>query len=288
MFVVLGANGHTGSIVANRLLDAGKKVRLFVRDASKVSALAKRGAEVSVGSVESAADLARAFDGAAGAYLLLPPDAQSTAFLERGRRIANAMKEALEKTAVPHVVLLSSIGADVPSGTGPIATLHYAEKVLGALPKTHLTSIRASYFMENLLALVHPMKTDGVLPVFSATAEYAFPMIATKDIGDVAADALLNAPKATEIIELSGPKETSYSDAARAFGAAFGREVRAVVLPIDGLVPAFTGSGMSEHMASLYREMTEAFDAGKCTFSGKHRTVRGKVSIEELAKDAAR
>ena len=288
MFVVLGANGHTGSIVADRLLAAGKKVRVFVRDASKVSALAQKGAEVSVGSVESAADLARAFEGAEGAYVLVPPDSQSTAFLERGKRVTQALKEALEKTGVPHVVLLSSVGADVPAGTGPIATVHQAEQVLGALPKTRLTAVRAAYFMENLLGLLHPMKTDGVLPTFSGTTEYAFPMVATRDIGEVAASALLEAPKANQIIELSGPKEASISDAARAFGAALGRDVKAVAVPIDGLVPAMTGMGMSAHMAGLYREMTEAFDAGKCMFSGKHRTVRGKVSIEEFAKNATR
>lgn len=286
MFVVLGATGNTGSIVAERLLAAGKKVRVLVRDAAKAESLAARGAEVKVGSVESAADLTGALQGAEGAYLLIPPDGTSTAFLARGARIADAMKQALEATNVPHVVLLSSVGAEVPSGTGPIATVHHAEQVLGALPKTKLTALRAAYFMENLLGLLHPMKADGVLPAFSKSLDYAFPMVATRDIGETAARALLEPPASSQVIELSGAKDASFTDAAAAFAAALDRPVQAISVPYEGIVPALTAAGLSEHMAGLYREMSEAFDAGKCSFSGKHRTVRGAIDVTAFAASA--
>lgn len=289
MFVVLGANGNTGSVAAEALLDAGKKVRVFVRDAAKVQRLKERGAEVVTGSVESAADLTRAFAGAEGVYALVPPDPTSQAFLERGRRIAGALKEALETAAVPHVVLLSSVGADVPGGTGPIATVHHAETVLGALKGTRLSAIRAAYFMENLLGLLHPMKGDGVLPAFSQVLDYPFPMIATRDIGLTAAKLLMEGPKGgTQIVELHAEKPVSWKDAAAAFGAALGREVKPISVPYEGIVPALTAVGMSAHMAGLYREMCEAFDAGKCGFSGKHRTIVGAIGIEAFAKNATR
>jgi uncharacterized protein YbjT (DUF2867 family) len=288
MFVVLGATGNTGSIVADRLLKAGKQVRVLVRDAAKAAPLAARGAEVQTGSVESVTDLTAALKGAEGAYLLIPPDGTHTAFLARGARIADAMKQALQATAVPHVVLLSSVGAEVPSGTGPIATVHHAEQVLGTLPKTKLTALRAAYFMENLLGLLHPMKADGVLPAFSQSLDYAFPMVATRDIGETAARALLEPPTASQIIELSGIKDASFADAAAAFGAALGRPVQAISVPYEGIVPALTAVGLSEHMAGLYREMSEAFGAGKCTFSGKHRTVRGAIDVRSFAQTAVR
>ena len=286
MFVVLGATGNTGSIVADRLLAAGKQVRVLVRDAAKAAALSARGAEMQVGAIESVADLTTALKGAEGAYLLVPPDGTSTAFLARGARITDAMKQALEATAVPHVVLLSSVGAEVPSGTGPIGVVHHAEQVLGALPNTKLTALRAAYFMENLLGLLHPMKAEGVLPAFSKSLDYAFPMIATRDIGETAARALLEPPTESQVIELSGSKEASFADAAAAFGAALGRPVQAVSVPYEGIVPALTAVGLSEHMAGLYREMSEAFDAGKCTFSGKHRTVRGAIDVAAFARAA--
>lgn len=287
MFVVLGATGHTGAVVAEKLLDAGKKVRVLVRDATKAAALAKRGAEVVTGSVESEADLTRAFAGAEGVYALLPPDARAEDLLARNRRITGLLAKALEANAVPHVVLLSSVGADVPSGTGPIATVHHAEQVLGALTTTRLTAIRAAYFMENLLGLLHPMKTDGVLPAFSKAIDYPFPMIATSDIGETAAKLLVEgAPKATQIVELHAAQPASFADAARAFGAALGREVKPISVPYEGIVPALTAAGLSAHMAGLYREMSEAFDAGKCSFSGKHRTIHGQVGLTQFAQRA--
>jgi uncharacterized protein YbjT (DUF2867 family) len=287
MFVVLGATGHTGAVVTEKLLDAGKKVRVLVRDAAKVEALQKRGAEVVTGSVESEADLTRALAGAEGVYALLPPDARAEDLPGRNRRVTGHLAAALEANAVPHVVLLSSVGADVPSGTGPIATVHHAEQVLGALKTTRLTAIRAAYFMENLLGLLHPMKTDGVLPAFSKAVDYPFPMIATRDIGETAAKLLAEgAPKATQIVELSAEKPASFADAARAFGAALGRDVKAISVPYEGIVPALTAAGLSTHMAGLYREMSEAFDAGKCVYSGKHRTLHGKITLEQFARQA--
>ncbi len=283
MFVIFGASGHTGSVVASTLLDRGKKVRVVARDASKVAALAKKGAEVVSGEVTDAASVAKALAGAEGAYFLVPPDMTSTAFLARGRKIIDGYVSALGQSAVKHAVLLSSVGAQVPSGTGPIVTVHYGEEVL-AKTKTTFTFVRAAYFMENILNYAHPIKADGVLPVFGGGESYPFPMIATRDIGTVAAEALLSPPAKTQIIELSGPKEYSYDDAAAEASKIIGRPVKATAVPIDGLVPAMTGMGISEDVAKLYREMTEAFGSGKAGFEGTHKSVRGTTTLGEVLR----
>lgn len=285
MFAILGASGHTGSVVARSLVAAGKKVRVLARDASKVASL---GAEVVVGQAENAADLDALFAGAEGAYVLFPPDGAATDFPARNRKLADLYAAALTKAKVPHVVLLSSVGAQLPEGAGPISTLHYGEQKLGALPGTRATFIRAAYFMENLGGMLGAMKEQGVLPVFSKHLDYAFPMIATKDIGETAARALLEAPKQNEIIELVGPKDASYADAARAFSAALGKTITAVSVPYEAIVPTLTGFGMSAHMAGLYREMSEGFDAGKIGYDGKGRRVQGKIGIDDFAKAAVK
>lgn len=285
MFVVLGATGRTGSVVADTLLAAGEKVRVYGRNADKLAAWAKKGAEVAVGGVEDATALAQAFAGARGVYLLLPPDPVSTDMITRGARIADAYASALETAKVPHAVLLSSIGAELPSGTGPIVTVGAAEKRLARVPGTKFTFVRAAYFMENLSGYLHPMRTDGVLPSFGSP-EPRFDMVATADIGKVAAEALRAPPAATEIVELSGPTEASMNDAAQAFGAALGRTITVVRPPMDAMVPTLTGFGMSAHVAGLYREMTEAFDAGKVRWTGAGRRVRGATSLEAFAKHA--
>jgi uncharacterized protein YbjT (DUF2867 family) len=283
MFTVFGASGNTGSVVARRLLDAGKKIRVLVRHPEKVAELRSRGAEVLAGDVTDANAVKSALSGSEGAYLLLPPDIASTDLLARNRRIVDEYVAGLTITNVPHAVMLSSVGAQRPSGNGPIASLHYAETALPKAKGTRFTFVRAAYFMENILAFAHAITQDGVLPVLGGGESHPFPMVATADIGGVAADALLSPPGATQTIELSGPKEYSFTDAAAAASRILGRTVKVAPIPMDAVVPTLTRFGFSENMAGLYREMIAAF-AGGLSFEGKGRTVRGKVSLEDVLR----
>jgi uncharacterized protein YbjT (DUF2867 family) len=282
MFTIFGATGNTGSVVASELLSRGEKVRVLVRSREKGAALAAMGAELAIGDVLDAASVAAALEGAEGAYLLFPPDPTSTDMVGRGRQILDHYVAALTKRPVRHAVVLSSVGAQEPAGTGPIVITHHAERALSALTGTAFSFVRAAYFMENLLGYAHPMKADGMLPVFGGGEGFPFPMIATKDIGRVAAAALFARPSANEVIELSGPKEYSMQDAAAEASKILGREVVAKALPIEGLVPTLTGLGMSANVAGLYREMTEGLGKGLVRFEGKGRSVRGTVTLGEV------
>jgi uncharacterized protein YbjT (DUF2867 family) len=286
MYVVFGANGNTGSVVANTLLDRGKQVRVVARAASKVEAFKSRGAEVIEGNVLDAASVAAALKGAEGAYLLMPPDATADDLVGRGKKIVDTFVTALSRASVPHAVVLSSVAAQQPSGTGPIVITHYAESTLPKVATTRFTFVRAAYFMENILANTRPMKEGGVLPVFGGGGSFAFPMVATKDIGRVAADALLATPLAHEWVELSGPKEYSFDDAAEIASKTLGRAVKTQGVPIDAMVPTLTTFGFSANVAGLYREMTEAMGKGLVRFEGKGRAVRGKVTLEEVLRPA--
>jgi uncharacterized protein YbjT (DUF2867 family) len=278
MFTIFGATGNTGSVVAERLLAAGKQVRAVVRSADKGAALRAKGAELVVGSLTDAGVVARALAGAEGAYLMLPPDTAAPDLLAQDRAIVDHYLAGLAN--VPHAVFLSSVGAQRASGTGPIQTTYDAEQRL-TKTATKLTLVRASSFMENLLGLAHPIKADGILPVFGRGESYPFAMNATRDIGDVAADALLSPPSEHQWIELRGPREYSYVDAAAIAAKVLGRPVTVAVLPIDQMVPALVGQGMSEGFAKLVREMTEAFQNG-LTFENKGRQLRGKVELAEV------
>lgn len=286
MFVVLGANGNTGSVVASTLLARGKQVRVVARDAAKVAGLKSKGAEVVTGDVLDPASLARAFEGAEGAYLLTPPDNSSNDLVGRGRKIIDGFVQALDQTGVRHAALLSSVAAQHPSGTGPIVITHYGENTLPNAKTTKLTFVRAAYFMENICNFRLAMKNDGVLPVFGGGEGYPFPMVATRDIGEVAAEALLAPPSDHQWIELAGPQDYSFNDAASEATKILGREVKTVVLPLDQLVPTFTSFGISANVAGLYREMTEAAGQGRIAFEGKGRSVRGKVTLAEVLRPA--
>jgi uncharacterized protein YbjT (DUF2867 family) len=286
MFTIFGASGNTGVVVADELLRQGEKVRLVARDPQKVASLAARGAEVVAGDVLDEASVTKGLGGARGAYLLMPPDMTSQDLLARNAKVVQIFAQALATNRTPHAVLLSSVAAHEPSGTGPIVSTHVAEKALASVSGTRFTFVRAAYFMENILANATAMRTDGVLPVFGGGADFRFPMIATRDVGLTAADALRSgAPTSgNDIIELQGPTEYSFDDAASVATKILGRPVKTKTVPIDALVPTLTSSGISHNVASLYREMTEALGKGIVRFDGKGRAVRGKTTLEDVLR----
>jgi uncharacterized protein YbjT (DUF2867 family) len=288
MYVVFGANGHTGSVVAEKLIERGKRVRAVARDAKKLEPLRAKGADVLAANVLDATSVANALRGAEGAYLLIPPDNASTDLVERGRKITDNYIAGLSQYAVRHAVMLSSVGAQVPSGTGPIVITHHAESTLPTAAGTRFTFLRAAYFMENVLNFAEAMKNDGVLPAFGGGEGYPFPMVATRDIGEAAVDAILSPPSSHQWIELSGPKEYSLNDAAAEATAILGRPVKATPLPIEALVPTMMQFGVSASVAGLYREMTEAFGAGLVRFEGNKRSMRGQVPIGAMLRAGLR
>lgn len=281
MFIVTGATGHTGSVVAEALLAAGKKVRVVVRNAGKAERLQALGAEVFVADLADQPALARAVRGAEGVFLLSPPDIAAKDFIAERKRLTQAQVDTLAAERVPHVVLLSSIGAQLPSGTGPVVSLHHAEQQLRAagVPSTF---VRAGYFLENWGEVAHPVKADGVLPSFIA-ASRVVPSVSTRDIGKAAAQALLDGPRGVRAIELSGPRDVTPNDVAAIFSSVLGRSVKVVEAPLDAVVPTFTSFGISENISELYREMYEAIAADRLVpEAGEHQ--RGATPVEETLR----
>jgi uncharacterized protein YbjT (DUF2867 family) len=288
MYVVFGANGHTGSVVADKLIEHGNRVRAVARDPKKLEALRAKGAEIVAADVLDVASVANALRGAEGAYLLIPPDNASTDLVARGRRIIDNYVAGLSQQAIPHAAVLSSVGAQMASGTGPIVITHHAEMTLPKAAGTKFTFVRAAYFMENVLNFAQAIKNDGMIPVFGGGEGYPFAMIATRDIGEVAADALLSPSQVHQWIELSGPKEYSFNDAAAEASAILGRPVKATPLPIDAMAPTMMQFGVSANVAGLYREMTEAFGTGLVRFEGSKRSMRGKVPLGDVLRAGLR
>ncbi|MBK8941923.1 MAG: hypothetical protein IPM79_31055 [Polyangiaceae bacterium] len=188
----------------------------------------------------------------------------------------DALAAAIEATGVPHVALLSSVGAQHPGGNGPIAGLHRAEARLGAISGTRSSSIRAAYFMENLGGSLS-MLPEGAIPSF-LPADFAFDMIATKDIGALAASLLLEGAPATQIIDLSAGK-SSMRDVASALSKIVGREISVRELPLAAVTPTFIGMGLPADLAALYQEMLAGIASGGVAFGGGHRRVEGTTKL---------
>jgi uncharacterized protein YbjT (DUF2867 family) len=262
MYAITGGTGNTGSVVVEQLLAAGKKVRAIGRSTEKLQALAAKGAEPFIADLTDAASLTRAFMGADGVYLMIPPKPQSTNPLGERTQISDAMSSALITARVENAVTLSSIGADKPSGTGPVVGLHELEEKLNAIPGLNVLHLRAGYFMENTLAQVEIIRAIGTT-AGPLRADLNVPMIATRDIGVAAAHALLNPINGRQTRELLGPRDLTMTEAAAVIGKATGKpDLGYVQLPDAQVRAALIQLGMSETVADLLLEMAHAMNTG--------------------------
>jgi uncharacterized protein YbjT (DUF2867 family) len=287
MYVIAGVSGHTGKVVAEQLLSQGKKVRVIVRDPSKGEPWKKAGAEVAVAHIENEVELAKALEGAEGAYLLLPPDYTTTDNVKNNAVRTGAMGRALAKAGVPHVVFLSSIGAQHERGTGPIKTLHRAEIDLPKLaPRTRFTWLRPAYFLENVGTVISAATSQGVLPAMFDPKK-AIPMIATADVGRAAANALIEGPwdGRLSILELAGPREVSLDDLAKDLSTLLGKAVATVSVPASGVKSALEQAGLNADLAGLYQEMSAGFETGLVDYERNGaRFERGQVEPIEVLR----
>jgi len=263
MYVILGASGNTGSVVANKLLDHGKRVRVVGRDVKKLEAFANRGAEAFVADATDAAALTKAFAGAEGIYALTPPNVTSDNVRAYQDTVTEAVATAIEATGVKYIVTLSSFGADKADKTGPVLGLHHMEERFADIAEINVLHLRAGYFMGNTLAQASIIQEFGMMagPVRS---DLALPMITTKDIGAAAADALLHFNfYGQSTRELLGQRDITYNEVARIIGLAIGKPALAYIqLPAEQVIMAMTQMGMSRNFATLVCEMAEALNTG--------------------------
>ena len=281
MYVIAGVTGHTGSAAADELLKRGEPVRVIVRDASKAERWEKKGADVAVADLSDSAALARALAGAEGAYFLIPPQYGVEDLLEAQKPIIEAVARAVRESRVPHVVLLSSIGAQQPRGTGPVVTLHRAEKALRDAAN-NLTLLRAGYFLENWAPVLGEAREKGVLPTF-LTPGRAVPMVATIDIGRAAAAALLDPPSGVRVVELAGPRDLTPEDVAGALARRLSREVKLLPLPAEAATGAFQAAGFPRRTAELFAEMYGAVNSGDMDWErGGAVSSRGRLGPDDV------
>jgi uncharacterized protein YbjT (DUF2867 family) len=254
MYAITGVTGHVGGAVARDLLAAGASVRAVVRDQEKGRAWAERGAEIAVADFADHTALAAALAGCHGAFVMLPTI--PTATDADHRAMADSIAAAVAGSGVPHVAMLSSIGADLPEGTGPIRWLHHLESRLretGAV----LTALRPPHFQEKVETVLGAATGAGVYPVFGDTADILIPMIATRDVGAVAAQSLMSPPQVSEVIDLEAPEYTERQVADR-LAAALGRPLRVATIARSGWLDALDGAGVP---APLAAELVELYDA---------------------------
>ncbi len=264
MIAVMGATGNTGKPIVERLLREGRKVRALGRSADKLKPLASQGADVSVGDASDAAYLTQAFGGADAVYVLIPPSLHEQDFPAYQDRISESIARAVRGSGVKHVVLLSSLGAEQATGTGPIAGLHSLEERIRKLAGVNALFLRAGYFFENHYGSLALIKQQGINGG-AVAPDVPISQIATKDIASAAATALLRKDFRGVIVrELLGPRDITLLEATRILGAKIGKpDLQYIQFPYDTFAGMLSRLGFSVSLTGLFAEMCRAINEGR-------------------------
>ncbi|MBN9414322.1 hypothetical protein ABS71_01285 [bacterium SCN 62-11] len=278
-FVIAGVTGNTGKAAAQELLRLNQPVRVLVRQAARAADWKTAGAEVVEADLGNAESLTAALRGAAGAYLLNPPNHGAADPLESAHQQGLVLARAIRDSGLPRAVVLSSVGGHLPEGTGIVETTYRLEQTLQGLPVTFL---RPSYFAENWAPLVGLAREQGVLPSMLQPLDKAIPMIATEDIGREAARILLEAnPPA--VVELVGPS-VSPAQVAEWLSSLLHKPVQVVPNPRDQWESQLEGAGASKRGAELVAGLQDAINAERLQFQNARQVRQATTPVLEVLR----
>jgi uncharacterized protein YbjT (DUF2867 family) len=285
MYVITGATGNIGSKAADILLDAGEKVRVVGRNAASLQRFVDRGAEAAVGNLKDGAFVARAFTGATAVFAMIPPDYTARDFRAYQNEIGTSLAGAIRKSGVDYVVNLSSQGADLAAGTGPILGLRDQEERLNRIEGVHVLHLRCTYFMENLLMSIPVINQRG-FAASTVRGDQEIAMIATCDIAAFVAWQLVRRDFEGKMVwDLLGQRDLSLGEAFGVVGAAIGKpDLKYVQFSDEDAGKWMREMGISADATRLFIEMSHALNEGRFGVE-LYRTAESTTttSIEDFA-----
>jgi uncharacterized protein YbjT (DUF2867 family) len=260
MYVIVGATGNTGKRISESLLAAGKQVTVVSRDAEKVIDLVAKGAKAAIGDLHDVAFLTQTLKGATAVYTLIPPKWDIQDWRAYQMRIATSLTLAIAQSDVKHVVNLSSQGAHLPEGAGPVSGLYYFEQMLNNVPNLNVLHLRPGYFFENLYGSSDMIKHLGILAQpFPSDARVT--MVHTKDIAEMGAKRLLNLDfEGSSIQFIGGTTERTFGEVVSIVGKTIGKDVHYVVSSPEDFVNGMKGVGIPETIGLGYAELYKALN----------------------------
>jgi uncharacterized protein YbjT (DUF2867 family) len=262
MYAITGLTGQVGGALANKLLNGGSKVRAVLRDPTKADAWSNRGCEIAIAEMEDEAQLKAAFVGADGVFILPPSEFDPEPGFPEAKRVIDAVVAAIETTRPKKIVCLSTIGAD--ASTENLLTQRTMMEDALAPIGLPVTFLRPGWFMENALWDVASARDDGVVYSFLQPAHRPVAMVATRDVGETAADLLLTDWEGVAVVALEGPSRISPIDLAAAFTAELGKPVRVELVPRESWDTLFRSQGMTNPTPRI--RMLDGFNEGWIDF----------------------
>ena len=283
-----GSTGNITKPLAEILVAKGHEVKIISSNTDRTEEIKSLGAIPLIGSVSDTGFLKDAFTGADAIYTMVPPNFAAPKFRAYIRGIGENYAAAIKESGVKKVVNLSSVGADLPDGTGPIAGLHDVENIFAALNGVDVKHLRAGYFYINFLANIDMVKHANILGSnFGADSKLV--LVHPRNIAEVAAEVLESNFTGKTIQYVASDDESTPSDVAKVLGAAVGNPALPwIEFSDEDALNGMVGAGLPEEIAKNYVEMGDAIRSNKLFVDYyKNRPVLGNVKLKDFAAEFA-
>lgn len=281
MYVITGITGKVGGALARNLIKAGQPVRAVIRDAGKAAIWADLGCEVVFAQMDDAQALTEAFKGATGVFILPPPGFDPQPDFPEARAVIAAVSQALQAAAPSKVLCLSTIGAQATE-VNLLTQRTLMEQALSALDLP-VTFLRSAWFMENALYDVITARETGVIHSFLQPLDKAVPMIATADIGILAAQLLQQQWAGHRVVELEG-QWVSPNDIALGLSQILDRDVRAEAVARETWEALLRAQGAQNPLPRM--RMVDGFNEGWICFE-QEQVLKGQTSLLTVLRELA-
>ena len=282
MYAITGITGKVGSALARNLLSAHQPVRAVVRNIERGRVWASQGCEIALAEMQDAASLTRAFTGADGVFILPPSEFDPAPGFPEARAVIAAVQAALESARPGRVVCLSTIGAQ-STQSNLLTQRTLMEQALGEVTMP-IAFLRPGWFMENADWDVASAREKGVISSFLQPLSKPVPMVATADVGRVAADLLQQTWTGTRVVELEGPSRVAPQDIADSFGRILGHPVRVEAVPRGTWQSLFESQGMRHPLPRI--QMLDGFNEGWIDFeTGQAGSIKGNVELDTVLRE---
>lgn len=286
--ILSGSLGNIGKPLTKKLVDAGHDVTVISSTADRIDAIETLGAKAAIGSVSDVKFLTDTFVGADAIFAMTPPNLGGSNIIENTVKAGQSFAEAIKNALVKRVVMLSSIGADLPEGTGPIAGLHAIENEYNKLENTNITFLRAGFFYTNLFNDIPLIKNAGIIGA-NYPSDLKIPLVHPEDIARAAAEELQKEATGKNIRYIISDVRIP-ADFAKVLGTAVGKnELPWIEFTDEQSFQGMTGAGLPEEISNLYVEMGSGLRTGKIAadFFKNDGSVTGSIKLEDFAKEFA-
>jgi uncharacterized protein YbjT (DUF2867 family) len=289
-YVITGGAGNISKPLTEKLLKAGHDVTVIGRNAENLKPLTDAGAKAAIGSVDDVEFLIKAFNGADAVYTMVPPNYASNDMKAYIASVGEKYAEALKQSGLKYVVNLSSVGAHLPDGCGPVSGLYKVEQALNELKDVNIKHLRPVYFFANLLANTAMVKHMNIIGGNFGGADFKMLFTDQSDIAEIAFEEISKLNFTGHSVRYIASDERGTDDIARVLGSAIGNPALPwVTFSDEQALGGMLQAGLPENIASNYTEMGHAIHSG-AMFEDywKNRPAElGKTKLEDFAKTFA-